>query len=86
MFKQQQIGCTTVNKFTTHKGVTRTLEVEVNNDNSIDIEFTISKDGLEKYNIINLTTRETLSLLYYLIKVLLPHKFLSNKFKKERKE
>lgn len=86
MTKQQQTGSATVNRFTTRKGVTRTLEVEVNDDNSIDIEFTLQKGELSKYSFINLTTREALSLIYYLIRVLLPYKFLSNKFKKEEKK
>lgn len=86
MSKQQPIGCTTVNKFTTQRGITRTLEVEVNDDHSIDIEFTLQKGELQKYNVINLTTRETLSLIYYLIRVLLPHKFLSSKFKRMKEE
>lgn len=81
--RQEQLGTMVVNKFTTQKGVTRTLEVEVNDDNSIDIEFTMSKGDLESYKVINLSKREMLSLLYYLLKVLLPYKFLSNR--KERK-
>jgi hypothetical protein len=84
--RQEQLGTMVVNKFTTQKGVTRTLEVEVNDDNSIDIEFTMSKGELESYKVINLSKREMLSLLYYLLKVLLPYKFLSNRKEKKWKE
>ena len=79
----KQQDAVTVNKFTSRTGTTRTLEVEIGEDNSIDIEFTINNGGEEVYKMINLNHREALSLIFYLIAKLLPYKFLANKSKKK---
>ena len=79
--KQQDV--VTVNKYTSKEGITRTLEVEIGEDNSIDIEFTINKGDKVIYKMININHREALSLIFYLISKLLPYKFLANKSKKK---
>ena len=75
----KQQNAVTVNKFTSREGITRTLEVEIGEDNSIDIEFTINKGDRTVYKMININHREALSLIFYLIAQLLPYKFLANK-------
>lgn len=82
----KQTDVQTVNRFTSTKGITRTLEIEVGDDNSIDIELTISKGDLSKYSVINLNHREALSLIFYLISKILPYKFLANKTKRRGEE
>ncbi len=83
MVRAKQNNAVTVNKFTSREGITRTLEVEIGDDNSIDIEFTISKGDNTVYKMININHREALSLIFYLIAQLLPYKFLANKSKKK---
>lgn len=82
----KQTDAQTVNKFTSNKGITRTLEIEIGEDNSIDIELTISKDETALYKVINLNHREALSLIFYLISKILPYKFLANKTRKKKEE
>ena len=75
----KQQDAVTVNRYTSKEGITRTLEVEIGDDNSIDIEFTINKGDKTVYKMININHREALSLIFYLIAQLLPYKFLANK-------
>ena len=79
----KQQDAVTVNRYTSKEGITRTLEVEIGDDNSIDIEFTINKGDNTIYKMININHREALSLVFYLIAQLLPYKFLANKSKKK---
>ena len=79
----KQQDAVTVNRYTSKEGITRTLEVEIGDDNSIDIEFTINKGDNTVYKMININHREALSLVFYLIDQLLPYKFLANKSKKK---
>ena len=81
----KQQDAVTVNRYTSKEGITRTLEVEIGNDNSIDIEFTINKGDNTVYKMININHREALSLIFYLIAQLLPYKFLANKSKSNEK-
>ena len=75
----KQQDAVTINRYTSKEGITRTLEVEIGDDNSIDIEFTINKGDNTVYKMININHREALSLIFYLIAQLLPYKFLANK-------
>ena len=79
----KQQDAVTVNRYTSKEGITRTLEVEIGDDNSIDIEFTINKGNKTIYKMININHKEALSLIFYLISQLLPYKFLANKSKKK---
>lgn len=77
----------TVNCFTTSKGIKRTLQVEIYENQDVELEFTLSgKDSEGKeatvYSCISLNRREILSLIFFLISNLLPYKSLVNK--KER--
>jgi hypothetical protein len=89
--KQQTSGVETVNSFITPKGIQRTLQVEVSENGNVDIDFTVRSklengETLEQFKSIPLNRREALALVFYLIRVLLPNKFLSNKWKKKEEE
>lgn len=89
--KQQTSGVETVNSFITPKGIQRTLQVEVLENGNIDIDFTVRSklengETLEQFKSIPLNRREALALVFYLVRVLLPNKFLSNKWKKKEEE
>lgn len=89
--KQQTSGVETVNSFITPKGIQRTLQVEVLENGNVDIDFTVRSklengETLEQFKSIPLNRREALALVFYLIRVLLPNKFLSNKWKKKEEE
>lgn len=82
--KQQTSGVETVNSFITPKGIQRTLQVEVSENGNVDIDFTVRNklengEVLEQFKSIPLNRREALALVFYLVRVLLPNKFLSNK-------
>ena len=84
-------GVDTVNSFITPKGMQRTLQVEVFENGNVDIDFTITgKDvngELTKLTrILTLNRREALALIFYLVRIILPNKFLANKWKKEEKK
>lgn len=89
--KQQTSGVETVNIFITPKGIQRTLQVEVLENGNVDIDFTVRSklengETLEQFKSIPLNRREALALVFYLVRVLLPNKFLSNKWKKKEEE
>lgn len=89
--KQQTSGVETVNSFITPKGIQRTLQVEVSENGNVDIDFTVRSklengETLEQFKSIPLNRREALALVFYLVRVLLPNKFLSNKWKKKEEE
>lgn len=89
--KQQTSGVETVNSFITPKGIQRTLQVEVLENGNVDIDFTVRSklengETLEQFKSIPLNRREALALVFYLVRVLLPNKFLSNKWKKKEEE
>lgn len=89
--KQQTSGVETVNSFITPKGIQRTLQVEVLENGNVDIDFTVRSklengETLEQFKSIPLKRREALALVFYLVRVLLPNKFLSNKWKKKEEE
>lgn len=89
--KQQTSGVETVNNFITPKGIQRTLQVEVSENGNVDIDFTVRSklengETLEQFKSIPLNRREALALVFYLVRVLLPNKFLSNKWKKKEEE
>lgn len=89
--KQQTSGVETVNSFITPKGIQRTLQVEVLKNGNVDIDFTVRSklengETLEQFKSIPLNRREALALVFYLVRVLLPNKFLSNKLKKKEEE
>lgn len=89
--KQQTSGVETVNSFITPKGIQRTLQVEVLENGNVDIDFTVRNklengETLEQFKSIPLNRREALALVFYLVRVLLPNKFLSNKWKKKEEE
>lgn len=89
--KQQTSGVETVNSFITPKGIQRILQVEVSENGNVDIDFTVRNklengETLEQFKSIPLNRREALALVFYLIRVLLPNKFLSNKWKKKEEE
>ena len=89
--KQQTSGVETVNSFITPKGIQRTLQVEVLENGNVDIDFTVRSklengETLEQFKSIPLNRREALALVFYLVRVLLPNKFLSNKLKKKEEE
>jgi len=89
--KQQTSGVETVNSFITPKGIQRTLQVEVSENGNVDIDFTVrskleNRETLEQFKSIPLNRREALALVFYLVRVLLPNKFLSNKWKKKEEE
>lgn len=89
--KQQTLGVETVNSFITPKGIQRTLQVEVSENGNVDIDFTVRSklengETLEQFKSIPLNRREALALVFYLVRVLLPNKFLSNKWKKKEEE
>lgn len=89
--KQQTSGVETVNSFITPKGIQRTLQVEVSENGNVDIDFTVRSklengETLEQFKSIPLKRREALALVFYLVRVLLPNKFLSNKWKKKEEE
>lgn len=89
--KQQTSGVETVNSFITPKGIQRTLQVEVLENGNVDIDFTVRSklengETLEQFKSISLNRREALALVFYLVRVLLPNKFLSNKWKKKEEE
>lgn len=89
--KQQTSGVETVNSFITPKGIQRTLQVEVLENGNVDIDFTVRSklengETLEQFKSIPLNHREALALVFYLVRVLLPNKFLSNKWKKKEEE
>lgn len=89
--KQQTSGVETVNSFITPKGIQRTLQVEVSENSNVDIDFTVRSklengETLEQFKSIPLNRREALALVFYLVRVLLPNKFLSNKWKKKEEE
>ena len=89
--KQQTSGVETVNSFITPKGIQRILQVEVSENGNVDIDFTVrnkleSGEVLEQFKSIPLNRREALALVFYLVRVLLPNKFLSNKWKKKEEE
>lgn len=79
-------GVETINSFMTPKGTQRTLEVEVYENGNIDIEFTIKNQENQNYKCIALNKREALALVFYLIRILLPNKFLTNKWNKREEE
>lgn len=77
-------GVETINSFITPKGVQRTLQVESYENGNVEIDFTLkskTKEGeiLENYKCISLNRREALALIFYLIRQLLPNKFLATK-------
>lgn len=89
--KQQTSGVETVNSFITPKGIQRTLQVEVLENGNVDIDFTVRSklengETLEQFKSIPLNRREALALVFYLVRVLLPNKFLSNKWKKKEEK
>ena len=89
--KQQTSGVETVNSFIIPKGIQRTLQVEVLENGNVDIDFTVRSklengETLEQFKSIPLNRREALALVFYLVRVLLPNKFLSNKWKKKEEE
>lgn len=89
--KQQTSGVETVNSFITPKGIQRILQVEVSENGNVDIDFTVRNklengETLEQFKSIPLNRREALALVFYLVRVLLPNKFLSNKWKKKEEE
>lgn len=89
--KQQTSGVETVNSFITPKGIQRILQVEVSENGNVDIDFTVRSklengETLEQFKSIPLKRREALALVFYLVRVLLPNKFLSNKWKKKEEE
>lgn len=84
-------GVDTVNSFITPKGIQRTLQVEMYENGNVEIEFTLQgKDEkgepAQLYSCLPLNRRETLALVFYLIRTMLPGKFLANKWKKEGKK
>lgn len=81
------VGVETVNSFITPRGIQRTLQVEIEGNN-VDIDFQLKKGEDTHFTSINLNRREALALVFYLIRVLLPNKFLTSKWKKkeEKKE
>ena len=82
----QQSSVETINSFITPRGIQRTLQVEVEGSN-VDIDFTLKNSNGEKYfKSINLNRRQALALLFYLLRILLPNKFLVNKWKREEKK
>ena len=83
--KTNSAGVETVNSFITPKGVSRTLQVEIAENGNVDIDFTLRNSENEVFKTINLNRREALALVFYLIRTMLPNKFLANKFKKEEK-
>ena len=66
-----------INNFTTKTGLKRLLEVDID-EQDVHIEFTLSKGEDSTYELVCINKREALSLVYYLIKQLLPHKLLVN--------
>ena len=85
MNKQQSLGVETINSFITSKGIQRTLQVEIDGNN-IDIDFTVKNENATMTHSINLNRRETLTLVFYLIRILLPNKFLANKWQNKKEE
>lgn len=85
MNTQRSLGVETINSFITPKGIQRTLQVEIDGSN-VDIDFTVKNENATMIHSINLNRREALALVFYLIRTLLPNKFLTNKWKKQEKE
>lgn len=79
-------GAEVINSFMTPKGTQRTLEVEVYENGDTEISFTSKSNESEIYRLISLNRREALALVFYLIRLLLPNKFLANKWKKEERK
>ena len=85
MNKQQSLGVETINSFITPKGIQRTLQVEIDGSN-IDIDFTVKNENATMTHSINLNRREALALVFYLVRILLPNKFLVNKWQNKKEE
>ena len=84
-------GVETINSFITPKGIQRTLEVELYENGNVEIDFTLKgkdEEGnpTQQFKCIPLNRREALALVFYLIRTMLPNKFLANKWKKEEKK
>ena len=84
-------GVETVNSLITPKGMQRTLQVEVFENGNVDIDFTIKGKDIDgeltqMTRIMTLNRREVLALIFYLVRIILPNKFLANKWKREEKE
>ena len=73
MNKQQSLGVETINSFITPKGIQRTLQVEIDGSN-IDIDFTVKNENATMTHSINLN------------RILLPNKFLANKWQNKKEE
>lgn len=87
----KSVGVETVNSFITSKGIQRTLKVEKYENGGIDIEFSLENKTEDTtmqniFKCITLNRREALALIFYLIRVMLPNKFLVNKWKKEEEK
>lgn len=86
MTQSNSKGAEVINSFMTPKGTQRTLEVEVYENGDTEISFTSKSSESEIYRLISLNRREALALVFYLIRLLLPNKFLANKWKKEERK
>ena len=84
-------GVETINSFITPKGIQRTLEVELYENGNVEIDFTLKgKDekgnSTQQFKCISLNRREAFALIFYLVRTMLPNKFLANKWKKEERK
>lgn len=84
-------GVDTVNSFITPRGIQRTLSVEMYENGDVEIDFSLKKkdtDGqvIEQAHCLPLNRKEAMALIFYLVRTLLPNKFLTNKWKKKEEE
>ena len=89
MKQTKSSGVETINSFLTPKGIQRTLQVECYENGNVEIDFTLqdkTQDSKESFKCISLNRREALALVFYLIRIMLPGKFLATKWKREEKE